>query len=192
VIVVVDVLRFTTVVEIAVSRGVAVEPLPQPELGSDPISPSEAERAAAGSRLRIHSPNGGAVSIAAAAAGAEVVAACFRNASSTAAAVAGAGPVGLVAAGERWPDESLRPCWEDLCGAGSIAAALPSARLSPEAEAAASMFLAARSRLPQLLKDCVSGRELLERGLDRDVALAAALDVGTTVASHVAGAFSTR
>lgn len=72
-----------------------------------------------------------------------------------------------------------------------MAAALaPSARLSLEAEAAASVFLASRTRLPELLNDCVSGRELLERGLDRDIALAAALALGTTAPRLVAGAFS--
>jgi 2-phosphosulfolactate phosphatase len=191
VIVVVDVLRFTTVVEVAVARGVSVEPLARPEKGSDPMSPSLAIRAKAGSRLRIHSPNGGAASLAASTAGAEVLAACFRNASAVALAVDDRGPVGLVAAGERWPDGTLRPCWEDLCGAGAVAAGLAAlGGLSPEAEAAVSVFLASRVRLPQLLNASVSGRELLKRGRDQDIALAAGLDAGSAVPALVAGAFT--
>jgi 2-phosphosulfolactate phosphatase len=77
------------------------------------------------------------------------------------------GDVGLVAAGERWPDGSLRPAYEDWVGAGSIAALLSGLALTAEAEAAA---LAASARRP--LGEVASGVELIERGFAGDVEMA--------------------
>jgi 2-phosphosulfolactate phosphatase len=83
------------------------------------------------------------------------------------------GKVAVIAAGERWPDGTLRPAWEDLVGAGAVIAALPGTR-SPEAQLAADAFEAAR--LDGQLLACMSGRELDELGFRADVALAADLD----------------
>ena len=48
-----------------------------------------------------------------------MIAGGLRNAAAVAAAAARAGDVvGVIAAGERWPDGSLRPAIEDLLGAG--------------------------------------------------------------------------
>lgn len=75
--------------------------------------------------------------------GGVVVAACLRNARAVAAWLsersgADDGPVTVIAAGERWPDGSLRPA-QDLLGAGAVVAALAQrrgVRVSPEAAAA--------------------------------------------------------
>ncbi|HEV3504368.1 MAG TPA: hypothetical protein VG637_03685, partial [Actinomycetes bacterium] len=106
VLVVVDVLRFTTTVEVAVSQGAVVVPLRWPGRG-----PGDGDRAAAaapgpsglarpglsslspvsmlgvptGSRVALTSPNGAGVALTAAA-GAVVLAGCLRNASAVAAA----------------------------------------------------------------------------------------------------------
>ena len=65
---------------------------------------------------------------------ATVVGACLRNRTAVARwLLARGGTVAVVAAGERWPDGSLRPCAEDLWGAGAVLALLPDADLSPEA-----------------------------------------------------------
>ncbi|MGB8862055.1 MAG: hypothetical protein WCC60_22555, partial [Ilumatobacteraceae bacterium] len=54
-------------------------------------------------------------------------------------------------------------------------------RCSPEAAAARAAFVAARPMLYQALCDSASGRELIERGWEDDVATSAAHDVSTMV-----------
>ena len=65
--------------------------------------------------------------------------ACLRNRAAVARSRGSRGTVAVVAAGERWPDGSLRPCAEDLWGAGAVLAALldlGATDLSPEARVA--------------------------------------------------------
>jgi 2-phosphosulfolactate phosphatase len=110
-----------------------------------------------------------------------VLAGCLRNAAAVARAADAAGArIGVVPAGERWPDRSLRPAIEDWLGAGAIISGLAGAR-SPEAELAVAAFEEARARLPELLAASVSGRELAGWGFAGDVALAADLDAGAAV-----------
>ena len=59
------------------------------------------------------------------------------------------------------------------------AGAVSGARCSPEAAAARAAFIAARPLLYQALCDSASGRELLARGWEDDVATSAAHDVST-------------
>jgi 2-phosphosulfolactate phosphatase len=87
------------------------------------------------------------------------------------------GQVAVIAAGERWPDGGLRPAIEDLLGAGAIIAALEG-RQTPEAEG-----------LERLLTGCLSGQELVHRGLRGDVRMAAELDAGDSVPILRNGAF---
>jgi 2-phosphosulfolactate phosphatase len=136
------------------------------------------------------SPNGATVSLAAAEAGAVVLAGCLRNASAVAAAARDlGGPVGVVAAGELRHDGSLRPAVEDLIGAGAVLNAL-GGHPSPEARAAVAAFLDAAPDLPSVLAGCASGRELAARGLDADLRLAAEHDVSRTVPRLEGGAFA--
>jgi 2-phosphosulfolactate phosphatase len=116
--------------------------------------------------------------LAAASGTATVLAGSLRNAAAVAAAaaeLAGGGPIGLVPAGERWPDRTLRVAAEDLLGAAAIAAELDD--LSAEAELAVTQFRAVADRLPDVLAAVSSGRELIADGFSEDVALAAALNV---------------
>jgi 2-phosphosulfolactate phosphatase len=87
----------------------------------------------------------------------------------------------VVPAGETWDDSSLRPGIEDLLGAGAVISALRGSR-SPEACAATAVFDSFRSRLHDVLRACSSGKELIERGFDADVDLAAELDTSLSVA----------
>jgi 2-phosphosulfolactate phosphatase len=213
VLVVVDVLRFTTAVAVAVAHGAHVVPASWPvragpgragpggagPLGVGPggagparwsLSPVSLLGVPAGTRVELASPNGATVSLAAAAAGAAVLAGCLRNASAVAAAARGlGGPVGVVAAGERRPDGSLRFAVEDLLGAGAILHAL-GGWPSPEARAAIAAFRDAAPDLASMLAGCASGRELAAHGLAADLDLAAEHDVSRTVPRLLGGAFA--
>jgi 2-phosphosulfolactate phosphatase len=146
------------------------------------LSPASLMALAPGTRLVVSSPNGAMISLVAAEAGKPVLAGCLRNAAAVAGAAQKFGqPVAVIAAGERWPDGSLRPAVEDLLGAGAIIGHLGQQRCSPEAEAAAAAFRAARTDLRQRLQSCASGRELIAAGYPQDVELAAELDVSNAV-----------
>ncbi|MDP8929718.1 MAG: 2-phosphosulfolactate phosphatase [Actinomycetota bacterium] len=209
-VVVVDVLSFSTTVEVACSRGVRVYPAPWSDdraaelarrLGAElaggrrssgsaySLSPVSFLQARPGTVV-LPSPNGAEVALAAEARGVYVVVGCLRNATAVAAAVGAGLPVGVIAAGERRPEGGLRPCWEDLVGAGAIIKGL-SGRQSPEAAAAASLWESARSSLGGQLAACASGRELVEAGYGHDVRLAAELDSSGCVPVLSHGAFDT-
>jgi 2-phosphosulfolactate phosphatase len=101
--------------------------------------------------------------------------------------------VAVVAAGERWPDGSLRPAVEDLWGAGAVLAALVDlghTGLSPEARVAEQAFRAVAGRLPTELRECASGRELVDAGFGPDVDVAATIDVSEVVPVLRGGVFS--
>jgi 2-phosphosulfolactate phosphatase len=212
VVVVIDVLRFTTAVSCALEAGAVVLPYRwrddsaaayaasqravlagRRELGELSLSPTDLLTVDAGTRLVLPSPNGSTIAFRARELGVpHVLAGSIRNATATARAareLAGSGPIAVIAGGERWgtADGPLRPAVEDLLGAGAVLAALdPSAavsgaRCSPEAAAARAAFVGARPLLYQVLCDSASGRELIGRGWEDDVANAAALDVSPVV-----------
>jgi 2-phosphosulfolactate phosphatase len=207
VIVVVDVLSFCTSVSVALDRGAKVWPHTGGEAAQvlarqidaelaghrsshdgPTLSPASLLALDEGARLVLPSPNGSTIAQAASNAGVPVVAACLRNAAAVARHLRGLGAIGLVPAGERWSDGSLRPCYEDWAGAGAVVDRLlgqdPAVALSAEAEAAALAFRALRP-----LEDCLSGQELVERGFAEDVRLAGELDVSTVVPVLVDGCF---
>jgi 2-phosphosulfolactate phosphatase len=84
---------------------------------------------------------------------------------------------------ERWPGAAagIRPCLEDLLGAGAVLSGLPQCECSPEALAAVGAYQRFESNLPGALMDCVGGRELTAWGYPEDVRLAASLDADPTV-----------
>ena len=212
VIVIVDVLSFTTSVEVALSRGATVFPyrwrddlafqyaqqrsaeLADPRdclVGKYSLSPSSLINATKGLRLVLPSPNGSSLSFAAISNSAVVLAACLRNASAVASRSKRSGRrITIVPAGERWPDNSLRPAIEDLIGAGAIIKHLQGT-LSPESYVALAAFDNAVACLQDRLMHCSSGRELVERGFVRDVEIAAELDVSEVVPMLAGDAFVT-
>ncbi|WP_447946087.1 2-phosphosulfolactate phosphatase [Microbacterium lacticum] len=179
VVVVVDVLRFSSTVTTRVAAGGAV--------------PLDAAAHAV-------SLNGTAISRAAAALDPApiVLLGCLRNASAVAEAIAdeqrrrGARTsIALIAGGELVPADAgaaartaRRFAVEDLLGAGAIVDALGVRGIdhtSPEAAAAGEAFRGLRAATRHLLAASGSGQELAERGAHDEVRAAAELDASTAV-----------
>jgi 2-phosphosulfolactate phosphatase len=207
VIVVVDVLSFSTALTVAIERGARVWPHTggenagqlAREIGAvlagsrgshegPTLSPASLVDLPADVRLVLPSPNGSSIAYAAVGGGLPVVAGCLRNAQAAARHLRDYGEIGLVPAGEQWGDGSLRPAYEDFVGAGAIVQRLlgqdPGVVLGPEAEAAAAAFRALRP-----LEECPSGRELVDKGFAEDVRIAAELDQSSVVPVLVEGRF---
>lgn len=219
VVIIVDVLRFTTAVSAAIDAGCSVIPARwqddnavalaaehdailagRREDGGPSLSPTDLLMLDAGLRLVLPSPNGAALSMATRSLVGRpiVLAGCLRNAAATARRAriaARSGPIAVIASGERWGDDALRPAVEDLLGAGAILAALDPASAatppccSPEAAAARAAFVAARPLLGEALRASASGRQLASLGFDDDVHTSSALDVSHRAVELVDGVY---
>jgi 2-phosphosulfolactate phosphatase len=210
--IVVDVLSFSTCVDVAVGRGARVIPFAVHDAEAAAreasrrgarlasrrsaakdglsLSPPSLRGLRAGETLLLPSPNGSAI-CAAASGAAPVFAGCLRNAAAVARAARAAthGAIGVIPAGERWPDGSLRVAVEDLWGAGAILDRLHG-DLSIEARVARDAFRAARADLAAGLRACLSGQELIERGFPEDVACASEVEVSACAPMLREGAFA--
>jgi 2-phosphosulfolactate phosphatase len=209
VVIIVDVLSFSTAVDIAVSNGAIVYPYRWRDdtvsayaesLGAVvanftrkydtgySLAPTSLLNIPAGTRLVLPSPNGSTLSLSTG--DVPTFAGCLRNAKAVAAAAQQSGKqISVIPAGERWEDGNLRPAIEDLIGAGAIFHHLTGTR-SPEALAAESLFLHFRDDLESCLRQCSSGRELLGLGFPEDITLASALDSSTCSPLLVDGAYA--
>jgi len=199
IVIIVDVLSFSTAVTVAIGRGATVFPCEWNDAraaalakeegaelaskrgkGRFSLAPASLRDAPSDLRLVLPSPNGSTLAFHARDLGASaILAGCFRNAAAVA-RWASPRPVTVIASGERWPDGSLRFAIEDWLGAGAIISRLEGSR-STEAEAAATAFEQMRKDLPKILADCPSGRELIEKGYPEDIDLAAEIDVDAAV-----------
>ncbi|KRB44621.1 2-phosphosulfolactate phosphatase [Phenylobacterium sp. Root700] len=198
VVVIVDVLSFSTAVDVAVHRHARIHPFPYGDEdaaraeaarlgvrlaasrkagGQLSLSPASLMKLNPGERLLLPSPNGSRLSLACGKA--IVLAGCLRNAQAVAAkarALAEGGDVAVIPAGERWADGSLRPAIEDLIGAGAIIEALDLPG-EPEALVAREAFRSAKPHLGETLRGCRSGQELIGREHAMDVEIALELNV---------------
>jgi 2-phosphosulfolactate phosphatase len=173
IVVIIDVLRFSTTVTRAIERG-------------------ETYRLDAAAHAV--SINGAAIAQHAAATGAVVLLGALRNASAVAAAIHTAQEsrtqrtsIAVIAAGEliaRGPGGLLRFAVEDQLGAGAVIDALTTLGIdhtSPEAAVAAESFRALRRSTKHLLAASGSGQELIAQGRRDEVVDAAAVDAASVV-----------
>jgi 2-phosphosulfolactate phosphatase len=204
--IIVDVLSFSTCVDVAVARGAEVFPYTvgdtsaaefasthgaqlasRRSLPGPTLSPASLTALGPGDRLVLPSPNGSTLTLSCTSPA--VLAGCLRNARAVADYAARQnGPITVIAAGERWPDHTLRPALEDLIASGCIIQALQGSR-SPEANAAVSCFDGASHAIAEALLNCASGLELIEKGFRGDVEMAVAVDVSRCVPRFAAGRY---
>jgi 2-phosphosulfolactate phosphatase len=205
-IIIVDVLSFSTAVDIAASRGALVYPYrwkdetaylfaksinaevadKNNERGYS-LSPASLLAVSHGIRLVLPSPNGSSLSLAAGSA--TMITGCLRNCRAVAESAMRKGKnIAVIPVGERWEDGTLRPCLEDFAGAGAIIQYLRGT-LSPESKAAVTVFENVSSNLPEQIKSCGSGKEKIARGEAHDVVLASELNASNCVPVMIDGAY---
>jgi 2-phosphosulfolactate phosphatase len=208
IVIVVDVLRFTTAVEAATCRGATVYPYRWRDESATEFARSVGAHLAGasnrdglslsplsllalrdGEAVVLPSPNGSTCAVLAAEVGATVIAGCLRNAAAIGLVLRDVTrPITVIACGERWPDGSLRPALEDLLGAGALLANL-GGRPSPEALAAVSAWRDAEGNLSAVLADCASARQLGAARRGDDVTYAGAAGVSDVIPVLRDGAF---
>lgn len=193
VVIIVDVLSFSTCVDIATNNGAVVYPYPWKDGTAQAfaqkhgallagergvgygLSPASLMQIPAGTRLVLPSPNGAALSCATGSV--PTFAGCLRNARVVAHAAQRHGEhIGIIAAGERTAGGTLRPAIEDWLGVGAIIHHLQGS-LAPQAARAARIFVQCAANMQQILVRCRSGQELIGRVFPDDVALAAEINV---------------
>jgi 2-phosphosulfolactate phosphatase len=208
VMIIVDVISFSTCVTLAAERGAWVFPYRWKDERSeifagmvgailatasrtDPtgfsLAPSSMLRLPPEARVVLPSPNGATLSLATS--GCCTFTACLRNAQAVAAAAQKLGSrVSIIPAGERWRGGGLRLALEDWIGAGAIIHHLPGRR-SPEAAAAEALFEQYAPRLGEVLLACSSGKEAAARGSPYDVELAAQVNCSRCVPQLIDGSY---
>ncbi|MDX2242137.1 MAG: 2-phosphosulfolactate phosphatase [Leptolyngbyaceae cyanobacterium bins.302] len=207
VIVIVDILSFSTSVDIVTSRGaiafpyrwqdesaatyaqtISAELAGRDRTANYSLSPASLQAIPAKIRLVLPSPNGSTLSLGTGQT--PTLTGCLRNCAAIAHQAQTLGTqIAVIPAGERWDDGSLRPAWEDWIGAGAILSYLSGTR-SPEAAAAIAAFHQAKDQLAQLLSRCSSGKELIARGFAEDVELASQFNISTSAPMLMDGAYA--
>jgi 2-phosphosulfolactate phosphatase len=207
VVVIIDVLSFSTCIDIANSRGAIVFPYQWKDESARTfaqsvdaevaekrgdsgysLSPASLLAIDSGTRLVLPSPNGASLSLATAET--PTLAGCLRNCRAVALAATNYGQrIAVIPAGEKWHDGSLRPSFEDFMGAGAVISYLRG-KLSPEAQLASKAYQGVCQSLKHLIKQCGSGQELIERGFEQDVDLASEINASNCVPTLVNGAYT--
>jgi 2-phosphosulfolactate phosphatase len=193
-VIIVDVMSFSTCVTIAAARGATVFPYRWKDesrvvfahsVGAElagsrgksrfSLSPASLLEVPPGTRLVLPSPNGSTLTLSTGQT--PTFAGCLRNSKAVALTAMRCGQkVAVVPAGERWKeDDTLRPSFEDLIGAGAIIQHL-TGTVSPEARLALDAFRGAAADLLGRLKECLSGKELIDMGFEDDISIIAEMD----------------
>lgn len=221
VVVIVDVLSFSSAVVTAVQHGGYIYPCSQgddprqaaravgaeaavrrtevPAKGRYSLSPLTYLEMTAGTGVVLASPNGAVCSRCAEQAPLVVVG-CFLNAQATARALdemltGGSGSVTLIACGEVENDAAgkRRRRWavEDYLGAGAILSYMMAAK-SADARVCERAFSASRDELAAILRESPSGDELIRQGFAADVEFVSRLNVYDVVPIMRQGRFEAR
>ncbi|MDY6897703.1 MAG: 2-phosphosulfolactate phosphatase [Cyanobacteriota bacterium] len=199
IVIIVDILSFSTAVEIATNNGAIIFPYRwkdssaidyaksiEAQLATKrtsatgySLSPQSLTKISPGTKLVLPSPNGSSLTLLTGSK--PTLAGCLRNCEAVARFAQKYGSkIAVIPAGEKWEDGSLRPAFEDWIGAGAILSCL-SGSLSPEAETAVAVFNSFKNDLLAALKKCSSGKELIARGFESDVELAAEINISDCV-----------
>lgn len=198
IVIIIDVLSFSTCIDIATSNGALVYPYKYNDNtlieyaekiggvaakhrneGGYTLSPASLTAITRRTKLVLPSPNGSTLSLATG--DTLTLCGCLRNAKATAEYAMTKGKnIAIIPAGERWQDGSLRPAIEDITGAGAIISNLQGT-LSSESKAALAVYNSIGNNLEDELLECISGRELIEKGFKEDVFLASKLNVSSNV-----------
>ena len=206
VVIIVDVLSFSTCVDVATSRSAVIFPYGnrdesartfalsiQAELANPrswhgySLSPQSMMHIPEGTRLVVCSPNGARLSLATG--NTVTLCGCLRNASAVARTAQQLGrKIAVIPAGEKWEDGSLRPSFEDLVGAGAILTHLKGSQ-SPETLIAIAAYQHVQSSLLASMMQSVSGKELIELGFEEDIKLASELNISSCSPILVDGAY---
>jgi len=209
--IIVDVLSFSSCVDIAVSNGAVVYPYKfihdntaleyAKKLGAElAVSRKENQdgkkyslelvslmNIPKGTKLVLPSPNGSAISFAVK--DKPIICGCLRNAKSVAGfANKNFKRISIIPAGEKWEDGSMRFAFEDILGAGANISYLKGT-FSPESRAMLAVFESFRNDINYTLKNCVSGKELIERGFEKDIEIASEFNVSKSVPLMVDGGY---
>lgn len=211
VIIIVDILSYSTCVDIATSNGAIICPyrwkdetaisyaksmgaeladLTRKSAGGFSLSPVSLLDIKPGTKLVLPSPNGATLSLLTG----ETTTLCggLRNAEAVAkTAISLGSKISIIPAGEQWTDNSLRPSFEDLIGAGAIISYL-TGELSPESKTALYAYLAIKNNLLEEVKKCSSGKELIERGFEKDVDLACEFNISNNTPILLNKAYSSK
>ena len=208
VVIIVDVLSFSTCVEVATGLGVTVYPYRwKDESAKDyakqidavlagsrgqyengfSLSPASFLQSSLPDKLVLPSPNGSTLSLATGKT--KTICGCLRNAEAVGRyAMRQGNKIAVIPAGEQWPDGSLRPAYEDLLGAGAIISFLQGT-LSPESKSALTVFNGSGDLFEQL-KRCSSGKELAAKGYAEDVKIASDFNVSKNVPLLTEGVYN--
>ncbi|ULO04759.1 2-phosphosulfolactate phosphatase [Paenibacillus sp. 19GGS1-52] len=210
VVVIIDVLSFTTCVEVAVSREAFVFPyrykdesaikyaqsvnatLAEKRGKTPSLSPVSLLSLQQQSRIVLPSLNGSMCTVIATESNVFTIAGCLRNAFAVSDFIKRHYPdevISVIACGEQWANGMLRPAIEDLIAAGAILSAFDQSVISPEAKIAVSAFSHAEHDIQTILSECSSGRELTEKGFPEDVIIASELNVSEVVPIFHNGAY---
>ncbi|MBE2228665.1 MAG: 2-phosphosulfolactate phosphatase [Ignavibacteria bacterium] len=197
--IIVDILSFSTCVDIALSRKAFVYPykfkdnsaieyakainaeLAQYNRSRDKISlsPLSLKKLSEGKRIVLPSPNGSELSLSSKSR--VTMCACLRNYRVVAEYVNSISKsVVVVPAGEKWQNSTIRFAIEDYLGAGALLSELKG-ELSAEAKAAKNLFVALKPDLRRIISGSLSGKELIEKGFPEDVDLALESNKGKTI-----------